>query len=207
MDIKKEIKLAFSENKNALIVASVIFIASMILGYIFQPELYSILNPVVDDLSNKIESGTVRLTFPIIFLNNIQIVFSMFVYGVLFCFSAVILAFNGFFTGYYVATTNDLFVTLLLIVPHGIFEFPSCIIACMSGFVLFNFIFKFIKELLTQKEDSVKSLVSNAFDLSYPKLKQSFILLIIASLLMVIAGVIEVYLTIPIAQFVVSIFS
>ena len=206
-NIKKEIKLAFSENKYALIVSCIILFLSIIFGYLFQKELYSLLNPVVDNLTNQIKSGTIQLTFQSIFFNNLHIIISMFIYGVVFCFSGLILGFNGFFTGYYVATSNNIFTTLLLIVPHGIFEFSSCIIACMSGFVLFNFFFKLIKELLTQKEDSIKKLIEKAIDLSYPKLKQSILLFLISVILMAIAGVIEVYFTVPIAQFVFSIFS
>ena len=41
---------------------------------------------------------------------------------------------------------------------------------------------------------------------NYDKLKQSLVLLGVAVILMAIAGVIEVYLTVPIANFILSIF-
>ncbi|WP_407376445.1 stage II sporulation protein M [Methanobrevibacter sp.] len=201
-----EIKLAFRQNKFAIILSAAILLISLVLGYVLEPYLHSFLNPVVEDLTQKVESGVIQLTFEDIFLNNIQIVFQMFVYGIALCFSVIVLSFNGFFVGYYVAGSDNLFFTLLLIVPHGIFEFSSCILACASGLVLFNFIYRFLKSLWNQKEDSVVQSLKNAFGESSVKLKQAIIILAIASILMVIAGFIEVYLTIPIANFIVNLF-
>ena len=202
--IVDEVKSAFRENKLAIYVAIAILFVSLVLGYFLEPYLYSYFNPVVDDLTQKVQQGTIKLTFQSIFLNNIRIVLAMFIFGVTCFFSGVMLGFNGFFAGYYVATTDDLLVTALLIIPHGIFEFSSCILACASGFVLFNFLFKFLKTLHGQDDGSVKELLSNSFDESVYKLKQAIILLVIASILMAIAGFVEVYLTFPIAEFILN---
>ena len=50
-DIKNEIKEALSENKTAIFAAIAILFISLILGYILEPSLHSLLNPVVDDLT------------------------------------------------------------------------------------------------------------------------------------------------------------
>ncbi len=197
-----EIKLSFSENKIAIISAAVIFFISIILGYFLEPFLHAYLNPVVDDLSQKVHTGVIRITFQSIFLNNIRIVLLMFIYGLVACFSAGILAFNGFFIGYYIAISDDLFKSLLLVMPHGIFEFSSCILACASGFVLFHFIYKFLKAIHRQDNGQVRGMLSKAFSESSQKLKQAIILLIIASVLMAVAGFVETYLTVPIAKFI-----
>lgn len=199
-----EIKLAFSENRLAILLSVAILFISLILGYIFEPNLHAYLNPLVEDLTQKVQTGVIRLTFADIFFNNIRIVFQMFIYGMAFCFSAVILAFNGFFVGYYVAAADNLFYTVLLIVPHGIFEFSSCILACSSGLVLFNFIYRFLRALWGEKNNPVKLSLSNSFNASSDKLKQAVILLIIASILMAIAGFVEAYLTLPIAKSIIS---
>lgn len=200
-----EIKLAFSENKSAICISAAVLFVTMILGYVFEPYLYSYLNPVVDDLTQKVQTGVIKLTFTDIFLNNIEIVFRMFVYGMAFCFSVLILGFNGFFVGYYVATSDDLLFTSLLIIPHGIFEFSSCILACASGLVLFNFLYRFLKSVWHQETKSVKAIVINSFNENSAKLKQAIILVAIASILMAIAGFVEAYLTIPIAKVILSI--
>ena len=191
-----EVKLAFLENKSAIYISLFILIFSLILGYLLEPYLYSYFNPVVDDLSQKVETGVVKLTFQDIFLNNILIIFQMFIYGLLFCLSIFLLAYNGFFIGYYVAIQDNLFGVLAMLIPHGIFELTSCLLACSSGLVLFNFLFKFFKTYL--KEDMT---LKKSFSINRYKLKQAIIIFIISVVLMIIAGFVEVYLTIPIAHF------
>ena len=203
----KEVKRSFIDNKIAIFASIAIMVISVILGYFLEPYLHSYLNPIVEDLTQKVQTGVITLTFQSIFLNNIRIVFSMFIYGVIFCFSAVILGFNGFFVGYYVATSDDFVKAFLLIMPHGIFEFSSCIIACASGFVLFNFVVRFLKTLLRRENYSIWNNLSLSFNESFDKLKQALILFLIASILMVIAGFFEAYLTLPIAEFIYSLMS
>lgn len=204
IDFKKEIRLAFTQNKLPIIVSAAILIVSLLLGYYLEPYLQGLLNPVLDEFTKQVQSGNIQLTFQSIFSNNIRIVFMMFILGLIFCFSVLILAFNGFFVGYVVATADNFFNTLLLLVPHGIFEFSSCVLACSSGIILFRFMFGFLKTL-SNKQNNLGAYAS--YVENFDKLKQAFILLFIASILMVIAGVIEVYLTIPIADFITSITS
>lgn len=203
-NLKNEIILAFKRNKIAIISATLILLISLILGYFLEHYLQFYLNPVVEDLNNKVETGVLKLTFQNIFSNNIQIVFMMFAYGIIFCSSALVLAFNGFFTGYYVANSNDFFITALLIIPHGIFEFSSCILACAAGFVLFNFIYKFVKDLFKTKNQKLLTRFNISFNQNFDKLKEAVIILAISCILMVIAGIFEVYITIPFAKFVLS---
>jgi uncharacterized membrane protein SpoIIM required for sporulation len=192
----KEIKLAFLENKLAIFISLFILIFSLILGYLLEPYLYAYLNPAVENLTQKVETGVIQLTFEDIFLNNILIIIRMFVYGLFFCLCIFLLAYNGFFIGYYVAIQDDLFRVLAMLVPHGIFELTSCALACSSGLVLFNFLIRFFKSYL--KEDlALKESFFNNLD----KLKQSIIIFLISVVLMIAAGFVEVYLTIPIAHF------
>ena len=200
-----EVKSAFAENRLAICISAAVLLISIILGYVLEPYLFSYLNPVVEDLTQKVQSGVIKLTFTSLFFNNIKIVFQMFLYGLMFCASVLVLAFNGFFVGYYVATCEDLVYTLLLIIPHGIFEFSSCILACASGLVLFNFLYRFLKTLWHDKSGSAKVSLLNSFSESSRKLKQAILLFVIASVLMAIAGVFEAYLTLPIANFIISI--
>lgn len=199
-----EIKSAFSENKLAICLSVAILFISLILGYVLEPYLYSYFNPVVDDLTQKVQSGVITLTFADIFFNNFKIIFEMFVFGIACCFSVLLLAFNGFFVGYYVGTASDIVRVLLLIIPHGIFEFSSIILACASGLILFNSLYIFLKTLWFDKNESVKVSLINSFNASSKKLKQAIIVFLIASILMAIAGIFEVYLTIPIAEFVIK---
>lgn len=202
--IKNEVKRAFTENKLAIIASILILFLSMILGYVFEPNLHAYLNPVVEDITNKVETGVIQLTFDDIFFNNIMIVLQMFVFGLFFCFSALILGFNGFFVGYYAAISNSLLEVIVFVVPHGIFEFSSCILACASGFVLFNFAFKLIKTFIKEKERKFLDRFIYSYDLNFDKLLQALILLAISSILMIIAGIIEAYITLPLGKFLLS---
>ena len=132
----------------AIYLSFFILIFSLVLGYFLEPYLFSYFNPVVDDLTQKVETGVIRLTFTDIFLNNIFIIFQMFMYGLLFCLSVVLLAYNGFFIGYYAAIQDNLLRVLAFLVPHGIFEMPSCALACASGLVLFNFLIRFLNSYI-----------------------------------------------------------
>lgn len=196
----KEIKRAFTENKTAILVSTAIFVISAILGFCLEGYLYSYLNPVVEDLSQKVQSGVIKVTFHDIFFNNLRVICVMFICGIIFCFSAVMLAFNGFFIGYYVAISQDFFTVLMYILPHGIFELPSCILACAASFVLFKSVYKFVSGLFGDSGGSISERFAESFD----KLKQALILFAIAVVLMFIAGIIEAYFTAPIAQFVFS---
>ena len=207
IDFKKEIKQAFTENKMAVYASIAILVISLLVGYFLEPYLNSFLNPVVENLSNQVQSGNIQLTFQSIFSNNIKIVFLMFIMGVLCCFSALILAFNGLFLGYFTAIQDDLFTTLLMLIPHGIFELPSCVIACASGFVLFNFILNFFKTFAKQEDAPISSQRYDSYVDNCDKLKQAIILLAVSAILMIIAGFVEVYLTLPIAEFITSRFS
>lgn len=205
MMVVEEIKSAFAENKLAIYISIAILLFSLVLGYFLHPYLYSYFNPIVEDFSKKVHSGVIKLTFQSIFLNNFKIILTMFIFGIGCCVSVLILLFNGFFVGYYVGGEKNLFAAFMLIAPHGIFEFSSCILACASGIVLFNFVYRFLKVTLKQNEGSISQRVSNSFDESYIKLKQALIIFAVSVILMAIAGFIEAYLTIPIANFVLSI--
>lgn len=205
--IKNEVKSAFTENRNIIIASALIFFISIILGYVFEPSLYSYLNPVVEDLTNKVQSGIIKITFQDIFLNNIMVVLRMFIYGLVFCISALVLAFNGFFVGYYVATVHNMTYALILIVPHGIFEFPSCILACASGFVLFKFAYRLIKTFIQEKEMKLRNRIVYAYSENFQILLHSLIILLVASILMVIAGFVESYITLPLGKYLMAIIS
>ncbi|WP_458453880.1 stage II sporulation protein M [Methanobrevibacter sp.] len=205
LDVKREIKSAFAENKMAIAISTAILIVFLLIGFFLAPQLDELLNPVVNELANKVHSGEIQVSFQSIFSNNIRVVFLSFLFGALFGFSALILAFNGLFVGYFTAIQNDFFNTLLLLLPHGIFELPACVIACASGFVLFHFILRFFKSFVKNENGSITSNAYMAYVDNFDKLKQAIMLLAVASILMVIAGIVEVYLTVAIADFIHSI--
>lgn len=206
MNIKENIKEAFTDNKNLLLISVILFSASLIIGYTFQPVLYNIFNPVVEQLSRDVKNKVIQLTFHDIFLNNIMIVFRMFIFGILFCFSILLLMYNGFFLGYYIGCSKNLVNTLLLIIPHAIFELPSIVIATTSGLVLFKFAYNVFKNINSMSENSLKEKIITSFEKYYYILKESLVLLLVSAILMAVAGVIETHFTISIAKWLISLF-
>ena len=77
-----EIKLAFRENKRAIYISIAIMLISLILGYVLKSYVYDYLNPVVDELTQKVKTGVIKVTFTDIFSNNLNVILRMFLLGV-----------------------------------------------------------------------------------------------------------------------------
>lgn len=52
LDVKKEIKSSFVENKLAICISAAILIVFLLIGYFLAPQLDELLNPVVNELAN-----------------------------------------------------------------------------------------------------------------------------------------------------------
>ena len=61
-NLKNEIILAFKRNKIAIISATLILLISLILGYFLEHYLQFYLNPVVEDLNNKVDTSVLKLS-------------------------------------------------------------------------------------------------------------------------------------------------
>lgn len=199
MNIINEFKLAFIKNKKLILVISLIFIISLILGFIFNSFLNNIFDSVIKTTSSNLKNGIIHFTFKDIFLHNLLILLKIFIFGFIFCISTLILIYNGFFFGYFIAF-KDPFRTLVLTLPHGVFEFSSMILATVSGILLFKYIFYLFKSRPWNNLE--ESLNKNQI-----YLKQSLLILFVAIVLMFIAAIIEVYITLPFGRFIFSLFN
>jgi stage II sporulation protein M len=96
---------------------------------------------------------------------------------------------------------------LALVVPHGIFEIPATILESVAGVLLFLFIFRFFKTIYTTKDISdFKLKAKNSWNVNKVYLKQSIVLMIFCCLLLVIAAIIEAYITDYVGNWVESFF-
>lgn len=196
MNFFNEIKKAFIKNKNVLLLAFLIFIIPFLIGFLFKPYFYNIFEPIYNHLSQQLKEGVIEFSFAGIFLNNLAVLCRTFILGAIFGISAILLLYNALSSGYFLGG-EQIFRKLLLVIPHGIFEFSSLIIGTAAGFLLFKFLYNFIKA------NPLKGFY-DAFDKNFEIIYHSLILFGVAVVLMVIAGFIEVYLTILIALFVLS---
>ena len=217
---KDEIKSAFSHNKGLLLLATLIFVVPFLIGYFCPEQVSSYVQPISDAFEENIANGTVQLTTQSLFVNNVTVAFILYALGALGgLLGAVILGNNGLFIGY-TGSRFDLLAYGALVLPHGIFEIPAIIIATTGGFALLSFVLRFIWGLISPDYSyldifdpyfsKVKITIGQRFTASFRqnknKLKESFIFLCLAVVLLIIAAFIEANITVPFAKVFLSFF-
>lgn len=137
---------------------------------------------------NQIENFSSGESFLYFFINNfLHCLVCVIGCGIL---SAALLLFNGAIIGVsgvaYMALGGSALTYFALIVPHSIFEVPAIIISAAGGMKLLDLLIKYIsgKREIPYKKEIVNILKS----------------LIIVAVLLLIAGIIEAYITPLIAQ-------
>lgn len=172
----------YNRNKRILTFSAILFFAtvfiSILSGYIY-PNFASYL------MKMKL-FGNGPETALQLFYHNSQNAILMYFGGIVGIISAIFIILNGFlfgeFLGYYIQTgIINAGIFLIYILPHGIFEFTSIIIACAAGFRLTTLIIGIINK---------KSINEH-----YWKLKDSIALIVIAIILLFIAANIEANLS------------
>ena len=180
---KEETKAAFSNNKWLLLFSTVLFV----------------------NFQKQVDEGVITLTTHSIFTNNVTVAFILYALGALGgVLGALILANNGMFIGYFGADFN-IYAYLALTVPHGIFEIPAIIIATTGGFVLLSFVLHFLWNLrspdysyldifdpyFSDVKITFKQRCYVSFKMNQNKIKESFVFLCLAVILLIIAAFIE----------------
>ena len=225
MDIKhylkianEETKAAFSNNKWLLLFSTLLFVIPLLIGYFYADAIAEYIQPMVDAFQKQVDEGVITLTTHSIFANNVTVAIILYtlsaIGGVL---GALILANNGLFIGYFGAGF-DIYAYLALTVPHGIFEIPAIIIATTGGFVLLSFVLHFLWNIISPDYSyldifdpyfsdvkiTLKQRFYAAFKKNQNKLKESFIFLCLAVILLIIAAFIEANITVPLANWLFS---
>ncbi|MBO7159475.1 MAG: stage II sporulation protein M, partial [Methanobrevibacter sp.] len=203
-----------------LLFSTLLFVIPLLLGYFYADSISEYIQPMVDNFQKQVDEGTITLTTHSIFSNNVTVAIMLYALGALGgVLGALILANNGMFIGYFGADFN-IYAYLALTVPHGIFEIPAIILATTGGFVLLSFVLHFIWDLrspdysyldifdpyFSDVKITLKERCYAAFKMNQNKLKESFIFLCLAVILLIIAAFIEANLTIPFASWILSFF-
>ena len=217
---KEETKAAFSNNKWILLFSTLLFLIPLLIGYFYADAIAEYIQPMVDAFQKQVDEGVITLTTHSIFANNVTVAIILYalsaIGGVL---GALILANNGLFIGYFGAGF-DIYAYLALTVPHGIFEIPAIIIATTGGFVLLSFVLHFLWNIISPDYSyldifdpyfsdvkiTLKQRFYAAFKKNQNKLKESFIFLCLAVILLIIAAFIEANITVPLANWLFSLF-
>jgi uncharacterized membrane protein SpoIIM required for sporulation len=99
---------------------------------------------------------------------------------------------------------GDPFLFIKLTFLHGFFEDLSLILNSFAGLILFSFIARFIKDLFRPGEILASGKFSNSWKINKKHLYESLTIFIIALVIMIFAGFLEEYISIPVGNMVAS---
>lgn len=135
------------ESKKFIYTAILLFVLFLVLGFMipipgeYSSMIMNYLMEIVQKTEGLSQFGLIRF----ILLNNLQSSFSGMIFG--FAFGAIPLVaaiFNGYIVGFVsaIAVEEGGFITLLNLLPHGIFELPAIFVSLGLGVKFGSFIFQ-----------------------------------------------------------------
>lgn len=121
-------------------------------------------------------------------------------------FAVVSIMYNGFNLGalgpvFGTFMTHGGLQYIIYLIPHGIFELTGTVIQSTAGIVLFQFVWKFLKNII-RGDNGTRLSVKESFEKNKKVLIQSLVLLIFATILMLIAAPIETYFSVPFSEWI-----
>lgn len=191
MNVKDEIIEAYVENKKIFAIVIGVFILGMIIAAVIANDIADFLLPL---LRESLGGDNISIdAFNIMYHNELSaltIVAGSVIFGIYPILASFANGFAiGFLAGYLIKSPHTLALFLTLIVPHGILEIPALLSDCVSGILLFLFIFNVLKDKIngiTLKE---------AYYNNQKTIKHMIILLVVSLVLFMIAALIEGYIT------------
>jgi stage II sporulation protein M len=181
--LKQEYKKSWEylrKSKNYLWAITIIFLTMAIIGFLVPaPEFISEkIMQLIEEIINKTQGMSSLELVAFIIGNNVQTSFIGMVLGFIFgIFPIITTVINGYLLGFvgFISVNSSGWVSLLKLLPHGIFELPAVIIALGLGLKLGTFPFK------KNPRKSLREFLENS--------TRVFLLIVLPLLL--IAGIIE----------------
>lgn len=210
MNILKKFKdLLFEslrDNKKLIIVFYVFFIVCFIGAWILSADAISASLSGIQNASSSTPTLDNTLSAMDILINNewggiLTYVGSIF-FGI---FAIISLGYNGVNLGMFGQlfsqyVPNGGLKYIVYLIPHGIFEITATVLHSVAGILLFLFIWKFIRAMISKDVHGA----SEAFNQNKKVLIQSLIIMIFSAILLVIAALIEAYFSVPFSEFIVG---
>lgn len=194
----------YKRNKIVLIVSLTIFFVSVLISGI-GPYLSSSFNQFITNLMINYLSAVANIgikTTLAIFLHNSNVAFfSLYIGGLFFGISSIMeLVYIGFINGF-------IFVkypfTMIYILPHGIFEVSSYIIAGAAGFKLLSTALNIIwGGIHIKRSMSIDEQFNRVLSRNYLRFRDSLVLIVIAIVLLFIAAIIEANISMAFGNYV-----
>ena len=210
MNILKKFKdLLFEslrDNKKLIIVFYVFFIVCFIGAWILSADAISASLSGIQNASSSTPTLDNTLSAMDILINNewggiLTYVGSIF-FGI---FAIISLGYNGVNLGMFGQlfsqyVPNGSLKYIVYLIPHGIFEITATVLHSVAGILLFLFIWRFIRAMISKDVHGA----SEAFNQNKKVLIQSLIIMIFSAILLVIAALIEAYFSVPFSEFIVG---
>lgn len=210
MNILKKFKdLLFEslrDNKKLIIVFYVFFIVCFIGAWILSADAISASLSGIENASSSTPSLDNTLSAMDILINNEWSGILTYVGSIFFGIFAIIsLGYNGVNLGMFGQlfsqyVPNGGLKYIVYLIPHGIFEITATVLHSVAGILLFLFIWRFIRAMISKDVHGA----SEAFNQNKKVLIQSLIIMIFSAILLVIAALIEAYFSVPFSEFIVG---
>ena len=210
MDILKKFKdlliESLKDNKKLIIGLYVFFIICIIGAWILSVGPVGAKLAAAQNMSSSTPAMNGDVSAVDLFINNefggIMVYVGSIFFGI---FAIVSLAYNGINMGalgqlFSQTLPNGGIRYLVYLIPHGIFELTATVLQSVAGVLLFLFICRFIRAMISSETHGV----SEAFDKSKKVLVQSLIIMIFATILLLIAAPIEAYFSVPFSELIVG---
>ncbi len=210
MNILKKFKdLLFEslrDNKKLIIVFYVFFIVCFIGAWILSADAISASLSGIQNASSSTPTLDNTISAMDILINNEWSGILTYVGSIFFGIFAIIsLGYNGVNLGMFGQlfsqyVPNGGLKYIVYLIPHGIFEITATVLHSVAGILLFLFIWRFIRAMISKDVHGA----SEAFNQNKKVLIQSLIIMIFSAILLVIAALIEAYFSVPFSEFIVG---
>jgi stage II sporulation protein M len=193
----------YKRNEIYLLLSTVIFLISVLLGYALAGILSPVLAGLFGNLKSSVVQGQIQLQTLPIFLKNLDMILFIYIGGVLFGLGTVIyMVFNGFFIGY-TATQYPLGNYILFNIPFGIPELIAIIISGAAGFRLASCVYHIFNGLTHMRSDiSQTNQFRYIIEMNMDEFWESVTLMVIAIIFLLIASFIEANFSIAWANYI-----
>ena len=194
------------DNKKLIIVFYVFFIVCFIGAWILSADAISASLSGIQNASSSTPTLDNTISAMDILINNEWSGILTYVGSIFFGIFAIIsLGYNGVNLGMFGQlfsqyVPNGGLKYIVYLIPHGIFEITAIVLQSVAGILLFLFIWKFIRAMISKDVHGA----SEAFNQNKKVLIQSLIIMIFSAILLVIAALIEAYFSVPFSEFIVG---
>lgn len=194
------------DNKKLIIVFYVFFIVCFIGAWILSADAISASLSGIQNASSSTPTLENTISAMDILINNEWSGILTYVGSIFFGIFAIIsLGYNGVNLGMFGQlfsqyVPNGGLKYIVYLIPHGIFEITATVLHSVAGILLFLFIWRFIRAMISKDVHGA----SEAFNQNKKVLIQSLIIMIFSAILLVIAALIEAYFSVPFSEFIVG---